>query len=91
LLRETILFLEEFLRGHGPSAVTKAAVGLMPFAVLLGAVLGNAAIKAGALVTAMLLIVVMGIALLTRRTAERRELEDHRDLVAQYCKFINDR
>lgn len=91
MLRETILFLEEFLRGHGPPAVAKAAVGLMSFAVLLGAVLGSTAIKAGALITAALLIVVTGIALLTRRRAERRELEDHRHLVAQYCKFINDR
>ncbi|WP_394614088.1 hypothetical protein JNUCC0626_29970 [Lentzea sp. JNUCC 0626] len=63
----------------------------MTFAVLLGAVLGSTAVKAGALVTAILLIVVTGIALLTRRRAERRELEDHRDLVSQYCKFINDR
>lgn len=91
MLRETILFLEEFLRGHGPSAVAKAAVGLMSFAVLIGAVLGSSAVKAGALVTAVLLIVAIGIALLTRRRAERRELEDHRYLVAQYCKFISDR
>ncbi|GLY51953.1 hypothetical protein Lesp01_56090 [Lentzea sp. NBRC 102530] len=91
MLRETILFLEEFLRGHGPPAVAKAAVGLMSFAVVIGAVLGSSAIKASALVTAVLLIVATGIALLTRRRAERRELEDHRYLVAQYCKFINDR
>ncbi|GGM96669.1 hypothetical protein GCM10011609_38040 [Lentzea pudingi] len=91
MLRETILFLEEFLRGHGPSAVAKAAVGLMSFAVLLGAVLGSTAIKAGALVTAMLLIVVAGIALLTRRRAERRELEDHRTLVSEYCRLIDDK
>lgn len=88
MLRETILFLEEFLRGHGPPAVARAAVGLMSFAVLIGAVLGSTAIKAGALVTAVLLIATAGIALLTRRSVERRELETLRELVAQYCGLV---
>lgn len=91
MLREMILFLEEFLRGHGPPAVAKAAVGLMSFAVLLGAVLGSTAVKAGALVTVILVITAAGIALMTRRSAERRELEVHKDLVSQYCKLIDAR
>jgi len=89
VLRETILFLEEFLQGHGPPAVAKAAVGLMSFAVLLGAVLGSTAIKAGALVTAILVIIAAGVALLTRRSAERRELEVYQDLVSHYCRLID--
>lgn len=89
MLRETILFLEEFLQGHGPPAVAKAAVGLMSFAVLLGAILGSTAIKAGALVTAILVITAAGIALMTRRRAERRELEMHKELVSHYCRFID--
>lgn len=89
MLRETILFLEEFLHGHGPPAVAKAAVGLMSFAVLLGAVFGSTAIKAGALVTAILVIVAAGIALLTRRRVERRELEVHKDLVSHYCRLLD--
>ena len=72
MLREAILFLEEFLHGHGPPAVAKAVVGLMPFAVLLGAVLGSTAVKAGALVTALLVITAAGIALLTSRRTDRR-------------------
>ncbi|MET9628190.1 hypothetical protein ABZX92_12075 [Lentzea sp. NPDC006480] len=61
----------------------------MSFAVLLGAILGSTAVKAGALVTAILVIIVSGIALLTRRRAERRELEVHKDLVSQYCKLLD--
>ncbi|WP_143116001.1 hypothetical protein [Lentzea xinjiangensis] len=84
-----VLFLEEFLRGHGPPAVARAAVGLMSFAVVLGAVLGSTAIKAGALVTAVLVIVTAGIALLARLGAQRRELEAHKGLVAHYCKLLD--
>ena len=67
MLRETILFLEEFLHGHGASAVVKAAVGIMSFAVLLGAALGSTAVKSGALVTVVLLITIAGIALVAAR------------------------
>ncbi|MDX3658402.1 hypothetical protein PV646_13925 [Streptomyces sp. ID05-26A] len=61
----------------------------MSFAVLLGAVLGSTAVKAGALVTAVLLIVTAGITLLTYRNAERRELETLRELVAKYSMLIS--
>ncbi|MFC3898666.1 hypothetical protein ACFOWZ_44980 [Lentzea rhizosphaerae] len=89
LLREMILFLEEFLRGHGPPAVAKAVVGLMSFAVLLGAVLGSTAVKSGALVAAILLVTVGGIALVTNRGAERRDLEVQKMLVSRYCNHID--
>jgi len=62
----------------------------MSFAVLLGAVLGNAAIKSGALVAAVLLFTATGIALLADRRSDRRELENHRRLVWHYCKIKND-
>lgn len=89
MLREAILFLEEFLRGHGPPAVVKSVVGLMSFAVLLGAVLGSTAIKSGALVAAILLVTAAGIALATSRGAERRDLEAQKALVALYCNHID--
>lgn len=89
MLREAILFLEEFLRSHGPPAVAKAVVGLMSFAVLLGAILGSTAIKSGALVAAILLVTVTGIALVTNRGAERRELEVQKALVSRYCNHID--
>lgn len=89
MLRETILFLEEFLRAHGPPAVAKAAVGLMSFAVLFGAVLGSTAVKAGALVTAILVITTAGIALVTRLKSGQRELDVHKDLVSHYCKLLD--
>jgi hypothetical protein len=89
MLREAILFLEEFLRGHGPPAVAKAVVGLMSFAVLLGAVLGSTAIKSGALVAAILLVTVAGIALVANRGTERRDLEAQKMLVSRYCDHID--
>ncbi|RAS64126.1 hypothetical protein C8D87_106532 [Lentzea atacamensis] len=89
MLREAILFLEEFIRGHGPPAVAKAVVGLMSFAVLLGAVLGSTAIKSGALVAAILLAATAGIVLAANRGSERRELEAHKELVSRYCNHID--
>ncbi len=65
-------------------------MGLMSFAVLLGAVLGSTAIKAGALVTAILLITAAGIALIAGRGAERRKLEEHKDLVSRYCRLLDE-
>jgi hypothetical protein len=89
MLRETILFLEEFLRDHGPPAVAKAVVGLMSFAVLLGAVLGSTAIKSGALGAVILLVAVAGIALVTNLGVERRDLEAQKTLVSRYCNHID--
>ena len=89
MLRETILFLEEFLRGRGAPAVARAVVGIMSFAVLLGAVLGSAAIKSGALVAAVLLITVAGIALVANNGAERRELEMQRELLSRYTNQLD--
>lgn len=83
MLREMVLFLEEFLREHGSPAVVKAAVGLMSFAVLLGAVLGSTAIKAGTLITAIFLIMMTGLALMARHRADRREIEGLRELAAR--------
>lgn len=58
--------------------------------VLLGAVLGSTAIKAGA--TVILVITAAGIALLTRRGVKRRELEVHKNLVSlvsHYCRLLD--
>lgn len=89
MLRETILFLEEFLHARGTPAVAKAVVGIMSFAVLLGAVLGSTAIKSGALVAAILLITVAGIALMTSLGAERREQAVQRELLSRYCNQLD--
>ncbi|MET9232556.1 hypothetical protein [Lentzea sp. NPDC003310] len=89
MLRELILFLEEFIRGHGPPAVAKAAFGLMSFAVLIGAALGSTAVKAGALVTAVLVITAAGIALIGRLKSEHRGLEVHKELVSHYCRLLD--
>ncbi|USX49529.1 hypothetical protein [Lentzea sp. HUAS12] len=69
--------------------MAKAAVGLMSFAVLIGAVLGSTAVKAGALVTAVLVITAAGIALVTRLKSGQRDLEVHKDLVSHYCKLLD--
>jgi hypothetical protein len=89
MLREWVAFLDDFLRGHGAPAVAKAVVGIMSFAVLLGAVLGSTAIKSGALVAATLLMATAGVALLHVRRVERRELEEQKQLVSLYGRLLD--
>lgn len=89
MLRETILFLEEFLHGRGAPAVAKAVVGIMSFAVLLGAALGSTAIKSGALVAVVLLVTIAGIALVVNRRSDRRELATQQELLSRYCNQLD--
>ncbi|MFS8104328.1 hypothetical protein LFM09_45200 [Lentzea alba] len=89
MLRDTILFLEEFLHSRGAPAVAQAVVGIMSFAVLLGAILGSTAIKSGALVAAVLLVTIAGIALVTSRRGDRRELATQQELLSRYCNQLD--
>jgi hypothetical protein len=50
---------------------------------------GSTAIKASALVTAVLLLVSAGVALLAKAQSDRRELELHKELVSRYCNVID--
>lgn len=90
MLKRFVQWLDDLLLDEGASAVVKAVVGLMSFAVLLGAVLGNAAVKAGALVAAVLVVLSLGLLLLADRRAMVRDVEKHKDLVSKYSKIVAD-
>ncbi|WNV84383.1 hypothetical protein [Umezawaea sp. Da 62-37] len=82
--------MDEYISEEGTPAIAKAVLGIMSFAVLLGAIMGNLAVKAGALAASI--VIVMGLAMLL--LADRRKLirsaaiKDR--LVSRYCGIIFD-
>ncbi|PSL52427.1 hypothetical protein B0I31_11399 [Saccharothrix carnea] len=90
MLTRFIAWLDEFLADEGSPAIVKAILGILSFAVLLGALLGSAAVKAGALVAALLVLLSGVLVLLADRRATLRRLEVHRQLVSHYTKLASD-
>lgn len=88
MLKRFVEWLDDLLADEGSAAVVKAVVGLLSFAVLLGAVLGNTAVKAGALVAAILVVLSFGLLLLADRRKLVRQVELHKDLVSKYSKIV---
>ncbi|TQM80049.1 hypothetical protein FHX81_2372 [Saccharothrix saharensis] len=90
MLARFIAWLDDLLAAEGSPAIVKAVLGILSFAVLLGALLGNAAVKAGALVAALLVLLSGVLVLLADRRATLRRLEVHRRLVSHYTKLASD-
>ncbi|WP_367130449.1 hypothetical protein [Saccharothrix sp. HUAS TT1] len=90
MLTRFIIWLDDILADEGSPAIVKAALGILSFAVLLGALLGNTAVKAGALVVALLVLLSAGLVLLADRRATLRRLETQWQLVAHYTKLASD-
>ncbi|ONI91238.1 hypothetical protein ALI22I_09190 [Saccharothrix sp. ALI-22-I] len=88
MLKRFVQWLDDLLADEGVPAVVKAVLGIMSFAVLLGAVFGNTAVKAGALVTSILVVLSLGLILLADRRALVRQVEEHRNLVSRYSKIV---
>ena len=91
MLKSFISWLDHFIIDEGPSTVAKAVVGILGFAALLGAILGNAAVKAGLIVSVILLALVGIVVLIGDRKRLKQEAEYSRRLLARYCNFLTDR
>jgi hypothetical protein len=89
MLRSFIAWLDDYLAGEGPPAVARAVVGILSFAALLGAPLGNVAVKAGILLAILMALVGMALLLLADRRSLHSKYEAHRSLVSRYCAFIS--
>lgn len=90
MLRDFIAWLDDYLHGEGSPAIARAFVGIMSFAVLIGAVVGSLAVKAGALISVILLLISSSLILLSDRRRLRREVEKHEQLVSHYCKQVDE-
>jgi hypothetical protein len=89
MLRSFIAWLDDYLAGEGPSALVKAVVGLLSFAGLLGAVLGDVAIKAGALVVVILSVVSLGLMIVADRKRLRRRIELAERVIVRCADFTH--
>lgn len=90
MLDAFVRWLDGVLADEGAPAVVKAVLGLMSFAVLLGAVFGNAAVKAGALAAAVFSVFSLALLLLVRQRALKRQVEEGIALVSKYSKIVAD-
>lgn len=91
MLRSFVAWLDGYLDGEEPSAIVKAVVGILGFAALLGALLGDAAIRTGAIVAVLLVLLAIMLLLLADRRRLRSEIKTNRVLLTRYCDFITDR
>jgi hypothetical protein len=84
-------WLDSYISREEPSAVLKAMVGLMAFAGLLGTIFGSQAIRTGAFVVVLVLVVSLVLVLLADRRHLKRAYDTHRGLLARYCDFVIER
>ena len=90
MLRSFVGWLDDYLASEEPSAVVKAAVGIMSFAVLLGAIFGSSVVKLGALAVAVLFSLSVLLILLRDRRRMRLQLDEYTRIVKRYGDAITD-
>ena len=90
MLTRFVAWLDDLLEGEGSPAIVKSVVGIMGFAVLLGAILGNAAVKSGILVAVVLVIMSVMLIQLRDRKKLKRSIYFRDDLLTRYCDSLYD-
>jgi hypothetical protein len=90
MLKGFIFWLDQYLVGEDPSSVVRAALGLMSFAALLGVILGNTAVKLGALLAVIFVILSAMLILIYDRKSLKRQVKSHRGLLTRYCDVLYD-
>lgn len=88
MLRSFVKWLDDYLAGEDSSAIVKSVIGIMSFTALLGAILGNVAIKMGALVVVILLVLAAMLVLLADSRRIRSEADMYKRLITRYCDSI---
>ncbi|MFL6125105.1 hypothetical protein [Actinophytocola sp.] len=82
-------WLDEYLREHKPSAILKAALGLMSFAGLLGSIMSSA-IRVGAFVTTIFGLMSCALLLLADRRAIKHDRDKYLRRLNWYYKVLTD-
>ncbi|HEX3592454.1 MAG TPA: hypothetical protein VHV74_22770 [Pseudonocardiaceae bacterium] len=90
MLRSFIDWLDGYLAGEQPATVVKAAIGIMSFAVLLGAFLGSSAVRLGALVVVLFILLSIALILLSDRRRLSHEIDEYSRIVTRYGDEILD-
>ncbi|MFD9735468.1 hypothetical protein [Umezawaea sp. NPDC059074] len=91
MLGAFVEWLQDYVVHVGMIGVIEGALGILAFAGLLSALLGSAAIKAGAIVVAGLGVLGLFIVLVVNRTEWHRRTELDRRLIRHYCGALRER
>jgi hypothetical protein len=91
MLKSFITWLDEYLASEGSPALVKAIVGIMGFAALSGAILGGTAVRTGALVAVILVMLAALLLVFADRRNLKQDSDLYRGLLNQYCEFLADR
>ncbi len=91
MFRSFVAWLDNYMSGEEPSSLLKSLFGLLSFSVLLGAITGNVAIRAGALAAVLLFVLYAFLALVADRRRLLRHNEKNRRLVSKYCNIMKSR
>jgi hypothetical protein len=89
VLRSFIAWLDDYLAGEGPTGLARAIVGLLSFAALCGAIVGDMAIRAGAIVVVMLAVLGGGLLLLADRRSLQRRIQADQRLIFNYAYALH--
>lgn len=88
MLKSFINWLDSHISREEPSSVIKSLIGLMAFAGLLGTVFGNQAVRAGAFVVVIMLVLSVILALLADRRRLTRACDRQRAQITRYCTHL---
>jgi hypothetical protein len=83
-----IAWLDSHISREEPSSIIKSLIGLMTFAGFLGTVFGNHAVRAGAFVVVVILILSVTLTLLADRRRLRQENDSQRALIVRYSTYL---
>ncbi|WP_146175132.1 hypothetical protein [Umezawaea tangerina] len=84
-------WLQDYVIHTGVLGIVEAVLGLLAFGALLSALLGSAAIKAGAIVTVLFVILALFILLVANKVEWRRRADVPRRVLRNYCDSLESR
>lgn len=89
MLRSFIAWLDDYLADEGPSGLAKAVVGLLSFAALCSAIVGDVAIRAAGIVVIILTVLAGGLVLLADRRSLQRRIRTDQRLIFRYVDALH--
>jgi hypothetical protein len=91
MFRSFIAWLDNYTAEEEPSSLLKSLIGLLSFSVVLGAIVGSVAIKAGVLLVGLLIVILSALALLADRRQLNRAIESNQRTLDKYASLLQER
>ncbi|MEU8631286.1 hypothetical protein AB0C38_03890 [Amycolatopsis sp. NPDC048633] len=91
MLKSFLGWLRDYVLYTGIVGLAEGVLGILAFGGLLSVLLGNSAIKAGAIVAVLLGVIGLYILLIANRVEWRSRTELDRRLLERYCRVLRER